>query len=297
MLHPQKADATNKNMKKMKYKVIDENITLESFESVREFTKICTTRKPNKAFFGYNLASERHGRASFYGTSSFDAANKIMAKGYKEGCKNLMQCKEGIQINNDAPKSKIFKSYAGFAPCVPAVLMGMPKTMYYRKKVITKMPVVNLYYDCGVNCGVSTDTMTLGGKNIYALCNYLDSHNIRVNLFAFVGVHISGLKNAFLTIKIKDASMPINPQLIAYPVIHPSFFRRHIFKWIETSEGTNFSSLTHGYGSNTRDFDHNVQKILLDAKILDENSFYIDCEESAKVSSIEDMLLRIGLKL
>lgn len=281
----------------MRYKVINENITLESFESVREFTKICATRKPNNAFSGYNLASERHGRTSFYGTSSFEIANKIMAKGYKEGCKNLMQCKEGIQIKNDAQKSKVIKSYAGFAPCVPAVLMGMPKTMYYRKKEMTKMPVINLYYDCGVNCSVSTDIMTLGGKNVYALCKYLDAKNIRVNLFSFVGVHIAGSKNAFLTIKIKDASTPVNPQLIAYPVIHPSFFRRHVFKWIETSEGTNFSSLTHGYGSNTRDFDHNIQKILLDAKILDENSFYIDCEESAKVSSIEDMLLRVGLKL
>lgn len=220
-----------------------------------------------------------------------------MAKGYKEGCKNLMQCKVGIQINNDSFKSSIKKSYAGFAPCVPAVLMGMPKTMYCRKKEIAKIPVIDLYYDCGVNCGISTDIMTLGGKNIYALCKYLDSKNIRVNLFAFVGVHISGLKNAFLTIKIKDASSPINPQLIAYPVIHPSFFRRHIFKWIETSKGTEYSTLIHGYGSNTRDFDNNIQKILLDAKILDNNSFYIDCEESAKVSSIEDMLLRIGLKL
>ena len=90
----------------MKYKVINENITLESFESVREFTKICATRKPNNAFSGYNLASERHGRTSFYGTSSFEIANKIMAKGYKEGCKNLMQCKEGIHIKNDAQKSK-----------------------------------------------------------------------------------------------------------------------------------------------------------------------------------------------
>ena len=281
----------------MKYKVINENITLESFDSVREFTKICTTRKPNAVFANCNLASEKHGRTSFYGTSSFEIANKIMAKGYKEGCKNLMQCKAGIQINNDSFKSSIKKSYAGFAPCVPAVLMGMPKTMYCRKKEIAKIPVIDLYYDCGVNCGVSTDIMTLGGKNIYALCKYLDSKNIRVNLFAFVGVHISGVKNAFLTIKIKDASSPINPQLIAYPVFHPSFFRRHIFKWIETSKGTEYTTLVHGYGSNTRDFDNNIQKILLDAKILDNNSFYIDCEESAKVSSIEDMLLRIGLKL
>lgn len=297
MFHPLFADETKQRNKEMKYKKLNNNITLETFDSVREFTKICETRKPNKVFLGRELSSEIKGEISFFGTSSFEDANKIMSKGYKEGCKDLLQCKTGIHIQNDAPKNHIKKHYAGFSPCVPAVLMGMPKTMYYRKKEITKTPVINLYYDCGVHAGISTGTMLKGGKNVYALCKYLDSQNIRVNLFVFCGVHISGKKNAFLTIKVKDSAAPINPQLIAYPIIHPSFFRRHIFKWIETSEGTNFSELTNGYGNNTRYFESNIQKILLDSGILNDQSFYIDCEESAKVISLEDMLLRIGLKL
>ena len=281
----------------MKVTKANNNVMIESFDSVREFTKVIGSRKPNTAFSGRSLSSKSKGDSTWYGTNTFEDANEIMSKGYKDGCKDLMQCKGAIKVSNDAPKARTQKHYAGFAPCVPAALMGQPKTMYYRKRNIAKTPVINLYYDCGVHCGVSTDTMLLGGKNVYSLVKYLESRNIMVNLFVFAGVHISGAKHGFLTIKVKDSAMPINPQLISYPVIHPSFFRRHIFGWIETSECTNYDAVTHGYGVNSRYYESNMHKLLLDTKVLNEDSFYIDCESSAKVSDINDMLLRIGLKL
>lgn len=281
----------------MRFKKINDNLTLESFDSVREFTKVSTARKPNTAFSGLVLSSERKNHISWYGTSSFDAANKIMSKGYKEGCKNLLSCKDGIKVINEDIKTRTIKNYAGFTPCVPAALMGMPKSMYQKKKKVVKNPVINLYFDSGVHSKIGTDKMILGGKNLYSLCNYLDAHNIRVNLFIFIGVWIKAKKHAFLSIKVKNSDMPINPQLISYPIIHPSFFRRHVFKWIETSKGTDYNELTRNYGVNSRYIDRNFRKTLLDAKILDENSYYIDVEECAKCSTLENLLLRIGLKL
>lgn len=281
----------------MRFKKINDNITLESFDSVREFTKVSSERKPNTAFNGLVLSSEKKTRKSWYGTTSFDAANKIMSKGYKEGCKSLLSCKEGIKITNEDIKTRIIKNYAGFSPCVPAALMGMPKSMYQKKKKLVKTPVINLYFDSGVHYKIGTDKMILGGKNLYSLCNYLDVHNIRVNLFILIGVWIKENHHSFLSIKVKNSDMPINPQLISYPIIHPSFFRRHVFKWIETSKGTDYKELTRSYGINSRYVDPNIRKTLLDAKILDENSYYIDVEDCAKCSTLEDLLLRIGLKL
>lgn len=281
----------------MRFKKINDNITLESFDSVREFTKVSVTRKPNTAFSGLSLNSETPFHKAWYGTTSFDAANKIMSKGYKDGCKDLLSCKDGIKIMNEDIKIHTIKNYAGFAPCVPAALMGIPKSMYQKKRNIVKNPVINLYFDSGVSADVGTDKMILGGKNLYSLCKYLDSRNIRVNLFIFIGVWIKANKHAFLSIKVKNSDMPINPQLISYPVIHPSFFRRHVFKWIETSKGTDYNELTRSYGVNSRYRDDNIRKTLLDAKILDENSYYIDVEDCAKCSTLEDLLLRIGLKL
>lgn len=281
----------------MIYKQINENISLESFDSVREFTKVSASRKPNAAFEGLPLSSQATNNKSWRGTEDFDTANKLMAKGYKEGCKNLLSCKDGIKVINEDTKVRTIKNYAGFTPCVPAALMGMPKSMYQKKKHIVKTPVINLYFDSGVSCGVDTDTMILGGKNLYSLCNYLDAHNIRVNLFIFIGVWIKDNKHAFLSIKVKKSDMPVNPQLISYPIIHPSFFRRHVFRWIETSTGTAYSELTSGYGINSRYKEPNFRKILLDNKILDENSYYIDVEDCAKSQTLEDLLLKIGLKL
>ena len=120
----------------MRFKKINDNITLESFDSVREFTKVSVTRKPNTAFSGLKLNSETTSYKKWYGTASFDAANKIMSKGYKEGCKDLLSCKDGIKIMNEDIKTCTIKNYAGFAPCVPAALMGIPKSMYQKKKNI-----------------------------------------------------------------------------------------------------------------------------------------------------------------
>ena len=37
-----------------------------------------------------------------------------------------------------------------------------------------------------------------------------------------------------LKFKIKDSGKHLNITKIAYPIAHPSFFRRHCFKWADT---------------------------------------------------------------
>ena len=279
----------------MKFTKIGKNIKIETFDSVREFTRVCAARPVNKSF-SRRCQSSKTGGKGFTGTENWEEAQNLLATGYKDGCKDLLNCKTGVTVANELSRPKVTKSYAGYAPCVPAAIMGMPKTMYHKTKVISKQPVINLYYDCGVNCCISTETMTRGGKNLYSLINYLDKHGIRVNLFLLVGIYSQG-NFAYLTIKAKNSDTPINPQLISYPLIHPSFFRRHVFNWIETSNCTDYVSFTHGYGYNVRDEFSNIRAKLQEAKILNDESYYINVQESARLESIEDMLLTTGIKL
>ena len=279
----------------MKFTKIGKNIKIETFDSVREFTKVCAARPVNSAFSRQDRASET-GSKRFTGTDNWEEAKNLLATGYKDGCKDLLNCKTGVKVANEISCAKVARNYAGFAPCVPAAIMGMPKTMYHRTKVISRQPVINLYYDCGVNCSIGTDTMIRGGKNLYSLINYLDNHGVRVNLFLLVACY-KGNNFAYLCIKAKNSDTPVNPQLISYPLIHPSFFRRHVFRWIESSPCTDYVSFTHGYGRNVRDSYSNIRGKLQEAKILNNDSYYINVEEVARLTSIEDMLLTTGIKL
>lgn len=279
----------------MKFTKIGKNIKIETFESVREFTKVCAARPVNSAFCSQERASETADKR-FTGTDNWAEAQNLLATGYKDGCKDLLNCETGVKVANEINRAKVARNYAGYAPCVPAAIIGMPKTMYHKTKVISKQPVINLYYDCGVNCSIGTGTMIQGGKNLYSLINYLDTHGVRVNLFLLVAA-CKADNFAYLCIKAKNSDTPVNPQLISYPLIHPSFFRRHVFRWIESSQCTNYVAFTHGYGCNVRDRYSNIRGKLQEAKILNNDSYYINVEESAKLTSIDDMLLTTGIKL
>lgn len=280
----------------MKFTKIGNNIKIESFDSVREFVRVCAARPLNKSFAAKGLQQSKDGGARFTGTENWEEAQSLLASGYKDGCKDLLSCKSGVTVANEINRARVSRNYAGYAPCVPAAVIGMPKTMYHKKKVVSKQPVISLYYDCGVHARIKNETLVCGGKNLYSLVNYLDKKGVRVNLFIMIGDY-SGGKHAYLTIKAKNSDMPVNPQLISYPLIHPSFFRRHVFRWIETSPATDYKTYTHGYGSNVRDIYSNVRAKLQEAKILNDDSYYTNVQEIESAKSIEDMLLTIGIKL
>ena len=269
------------------------NTSIEFFDSVREFVRTLETAKPNKAFARRSLASGYEGNADWYGTENFADAQQLMRSGYKDGCKDLLKCKYGIKVSFQGTTKTNKLHVAGFAACVPAAIQGMPKTMYYTQKQKRNAPVINLYYDMSANCDVCTETLILGGKNIYSLIRYLESKGIKVNLYSVLGTTKSG-KNSFAAIRIKADAMPINPQLISYPLIHPSFLRRHFFRWIETSKLTAHHS--GRYGSASRSVNSNMIGLLTDAKLLNKESFYIDYENSARATDLNDLMLRIGIK-
>lgn len=281
-------------MKKKSYN----NINVESFESVQEFISVINKRTNNEAF-SCHKESER-GSLMFTGSQSWEEAQNLFKHGYKEGAKDLLTCKSSVKVLNPAKKVTTFQDVCGFAPIVPNAIIGLPQSMVNSRAKVKQARVINVLLDIDVTGDTDKEVLTLGGKNIYSLVKSLELKGVRVNLSLMHSTYVSKANNyACLFVKIKDSKQAINPQLIAYPIIHPSFFRRHVFKWIETSEYTNYKSLTSGYGPIGRyEMQYksgSVMRCFLDNKVITKDTYYIDVVKASKAQSIQELQDVLGI--
>ena len=275
----------------------EKNYSAEIFESVAEFQRTLKTAKVNESWRHRECQSLETGFSAenFTGTKNFEIAQNYLQKGYKKGMRQLESAKGAIKVSTVVEKNKVKLNVAGFAPCVPAAIQGKPKTMYYTKKLKRAAPVVRLFYQRAARCSVPNETIARAGANVLSLVQYLEKHGIKVELFICAvskkQCHTRDNSVCACIIRVKSAAAALNMQLISYPMIHPSFFRRHVFRWRETSKisvGTD-----RYYGSTVS----NAMNFLQALGILDGDSYYIDIDMAERARSIEDLLLRVGLKL
>lgn len=270
----------------------NKSFSFEAFESVNEFLNTITNREPN----GHLRAADSHyvGSSDWYGTESWEEAQELLKNGYKEGLNDLMKTASTVKVINPQHKSTFKAGVVGFAPIVPNALKGIPQAMITKKKVEHKQKTISILYDFGASCSVSNSTILRGGKNMYSLIQSLENKGYRVEFNLFNGVSINSKCSGAcgITVKVKSYTQPLNPQLISYPIINTSFFRRHIFRWRETSP------LYKGrdYGYTLRNTLSDIKGFLKEQGILKENVYYINVEEASKCKTIENMLQYLGIK-
>ena len=172
--------------------------------------------------------------------------------------------------------------------------------MIKREKIAQKTPIINIFYEISLGGANDKNILFEGGKNLLAAVKTLEAQGIRVNLkigdISF-GKNKDALKMCSIT--IKKATQTLNPLLVSYPLTHPSFFRRHIFAWMETSTLTSASGWTNGYGyifkAHPKARELGGRNFLKSEGILSENEYYINVEEAAKAESLDDLFRTMGL--
>lgn len=272
----------------------DKRNAAEIFNSITEFTAYLNKAKTNKTFARRNLAS--YETAKYYtsnaGTQSFGEAQRLMRNGYKEGVKKLLSAAGAIKVKTPACVRHTRLHVAGQTACVPAALQGQPKTMYCTTKERKSASVVKLFYNCTAAWGVGTDTIERAGANIVELAKYIERKGVRVNLYVVNVVKGGKFGHVSCVVRIKDSASPLNIQAVSYPIIHASFLRRHVFRWMECSKITTGMSTNYG-----KVVQFGVQGRLTELGVMDNNSYYCDLDTAAAAKTIEDLLLSIGLKL
>ena len=245
----------------------------EAFENVHDFYETISGRNANAQFaarFGETWkesAASSAGTLEFTGTESYDEAETLAKEGYAKGAANLAKVDASNFAGQTQKRRAVKADVVGFAPIVPNLLIGVPNAMLNSTLQPRKIPVVSLYYQISASYKVKAKDLESAARKVLAAVNAIERKNIRVELNVCECAETSHSKGQPITciVKLKEYRQPLDLLKIAYPLTHPSFFRRHLFRWKETIPDLDesFKDVTFNYGKAIKDekfaFENNLK--------------------------------------
>lgn len=218
-----------------------EKVITNKFNSVEEFSnwlQVTPQTANGKKFDASNEVSKYN--TEFTGTESFDVAQKLLKYGDKVNADKITATIRKIkaQGKGNETRNKLYNSPCGFMPIVPKVLAGDPNNMLaIKKQAYNSTKVLNIAYNVAVSCSITTDDMIKTAAKVANVIASLEKNGYRVNLYAYAcGMDIKSNYYSLL-VKIKDSGKYLDTLRIAYPLVNPSFYRRHIFGYMERLKG------------------------------------------------------------
>lgn len=193
-----------------------------------------------------NYRHSEEGSKSFAGTENMAEANVMLTAGYPEGIKELRTIKAKPSRNGQID---IFRSFQGFTPSVGDVVAGNPLNMLNaRHSVKASCKVVDVVLGAAFSCEWSTEDIMREAKKAMQAVMTAENNGYRVNLYicfslAYLGAKRVKENTCDILVKIKGSNQKLDLLRVSYPVIHPSFLRRHVFAVMERAV-----ELNKGYG-------------------------------------------------
>ena len=186
------------------------------------------------------------------GVSTYDEALELLRNGYQsavEGFKNELKVAETY-----GPRFAFSNDVHGFAPIVPLAIKGIPTCMVNMTLRPLKAKVLDVYYDIGVIASYKPDQIIKAGQSVLGTIIELERMGYKFNLYA-VQSYFGKSERALdmLCVKVKSSNTPLDLKRMAFPLVHPAFFRVIGFDWQGKSPITRYI----GYGRGT-DFIKNV---------------------------------------
>lgn len=224
-----------------------EKWTVCEFESLKEFYDYICNQPLNETFRWGELSSSRRSRGNWYGTSSFNEALDLFKNGWQFGAEELTKKLKIAETQKDVQTTyqttyKNILSMAGYQAIVPLYLQGVPNNMVNKKIVPVKNKVITINKTISVSACVSSETMKAESVKCFQIIKKIEQSGIRVNLNLMISTgHVCA------KIRLKSAGEKLNISKLAFPLVHPSMFRRLYFRFIETYP-TIPKSYRFGYG-------------------------------------------------
>ncbi len=273
----------------------------ETFNGVNEFLNVIGKRKPNMVFKHATLSSE-HGDAEFTMTKDYAESEQLMAAGYKEGLNDLKKSK-GAKITHTSNVRKNIPQtgVVGYAPHVPNAIAGIPQSMIAQRKIEQHAKVVTIVYDGGAHASVNAERFVKAGRHLLDVVMMLELQGYRVRV-DIQDAFCTNKEKAICRIMVKTHRQPINPLKISYLLLHPSFFRRQGFKWLETTPELTNNTFVDGYGrplyfqvnSDGASTDE-IREYLKERGLLESGTFFTNFYEAEK-NSAEELVRLMGIK-
>lgn len=274
------------------------NLVYEKYNSIKEFVDTIDKRNVNSVFKGRGLAS-KEGSHTFTGTNSMDEAKALLLHGYDAPLKNIEKGLKANSVNKkfkDIPKVRPRNNVVGVVPHVPNSLLGLPESMINLEKTTNKVKVVSINYDMSISCSYVATEIEKSGTALLSIINLLELRGYRVelNVIAFSGEKSNEL--AIVKVKVKDYKQPLDLLKCCFPLVHPSFFRRLGFRWLETVPNLTEHSFSSGYGAAVANSGYErAVKVYKDLeKNKDTYYFNVNLAKSLHFNT-ESILKRVGL--
>lgn len=223
-----------------------EQIHVAAYSSIGEVLEVI--KNPQKRWIS-NAQSSNPDYSNWYQTKNLEEATTMLRDGWHKGRDLLI---DGINVSNvntsqlNAPHSSL--DVAGACPFIPAVVAGDPLNMWALNEDANKTkPVVAFYQRLFYSSRVRSEHILNLGSAIISMIDKLEGAGYPTEIY----VYNSTAKN-FFTVKLKDAGEPLNIDRLAFPIAHPSMFRRIAFRLTETDPRLEYEP-SYGYASNPRE--------------------------------------------
>lgn len=212
---------------------------IREFDSLNNFYEYITTTPLNGPFQWKTLQSVS-GSYKFTKTNSYEEAVDLFKNGWDDMAKKLTKKLKVTQ--NQTMCSEVQKTIydiVGFQCSVPRYLQGIPTSMVNKKLVPIKQKVITLNKDFSYNCSIKTEDIIEASIKTMQVVKKVEAQGVRVNLNIIFGI-TAGNTNTRATreivkIRIKSANERVNISKLAFPLVHPSMFRRLCFRYIEVA--------------------------------------------------------------
>lgn len=176
-------------------------------------------------------SAQYRGNRGFTMVSSFAEAKELSEMGWPDGLKQAEELRATIVeriAGSQSLRPRLTRSFAGFAPCIPAAISGDPESMFNVRSQLTPSTgkVIRIMFNIDVSGGIECQTMIFRGAVGLALIDLLESSGFRCEIVMGMAYNGGGSRKDVRTfVTLKQAEDSLNMDSIAYWFSHPSSFR------------------------------------------------------------------------
>lgn len=255
-------------------------MVFERFDSLDSFSR-SFDRPENQVFKNDQPHSKYTGkeREKFTGTSTFEQAVSLFNNGWTEKAdeirRDFIKFERAEEKNIKYEKKRPATSVVGFAPHVPNAILGLPNSMIYTERQPIKAKIVRIIYNMTMNCDTDKEDIMRAGLTVLKIANSLERKGLRVRIDVNPMFSQAGGETACVMVCVKDWRQPLDIKKVAFPVAHPSMFRRFGFRWLENTPNLTSHGFLGGYGRSIENAD-NAKDILKECKVFEDNDYFVN---------------------
>lgn len=227
-------------------KIEKRQIWIKTFEGISDMVKHVNETEINKDAF--KKLDSVNGSKNFTLTNNYEEAKSLLQNGWAQGAEKLTK---QLKIESNKVQSREVKravyDIVGFQASVPRYLQGIPTNMINKKSVKQKAKVVTLIKDICYFGHVKADKIMEDSVKFIQIVQAIEAAGVRVNVEVFFH-SVNDNEEIHIRLPIKKASERLNLSKMSFPLMHPSFLRRMIFRAMETETRCKRTDWCFGYG-------------------------------------------------